>query len=187
MKTRKVLPGLVAGLLLVPTVAPAGGPPLPRDSRVPGGIAILDLGTAAKAPGAVYFGVYRAPVVHEGGAWKAVVGIPLATAPGRHVARLVTAAPDDADVEIRFDVAPKTYAEQRLTVEPRKVDPLPDDLKRIETESARTEQALSTYSEDMTPTWQWQPPVPGERSSSFGLRRVFNGQARNPHLSLIHI
>jgi murein DD-endopeptidase MepM/ murein hydrolase activator NlpD len=24
-------------------------------------------------------------------------------------------------------------------------------------------------------------PTPGRRSSSFGLRRIFNGQARNPH------
>jgi murein DD-endopeptidase MepM/ murein hydrolase activator NlpD len=181
MKTRRVLPGLIAGLLLVPAVVPAGRPSLPPDSRVPGGIAILDLGAAAQAPGAVYFGVYRAPVVHDGGSWKAVVGIPLATAPGRHVARLVTATPDDADIEVRFEVAPKAYAEQRLKVEPRKVDPLPDDLKRIEAESARTEKALSTWSEDLQPTWQWQAPVPGERSSSFGLRRVFNGQARNPH------
>jgi murein DD-endopeptidase MepM/ murein hydrolase activator NlpD len=78
-------------------------------------------------------------------------------------------------------VASKTYAEQKLTVEPRKVDPLPEDQQRIDAESARSEKALSTYSEDLAPTWRWTVPVPGERSSSFGLRRVFNGQSRNPH------
>jgi murein DD-endopeptidase MepM/ murein hydrolase activator NlpD len=155
--------------------------PLPPDSRVPGGIAILDLGAGEQAPGTVHYGAYRAPVVHDGASWKAVVGIPLATAPGPQVARLVTPALDDVDPELAFHVAPKAYAEQKLTVEPRKVDPLPQDLERIEAESARTEAALSTYSEDLSPTWRWQVPVPGARSSSFGLRRVFNGQARNPH------
>ncbi|MGI9246175.1 MAG: peptidoglycan DD-metalloendopeptidase family protein, partial [Steroidobacteraceae bacterium] len=154
---------------------------LPADSRVPGGIAIIDLGDAADPPGAVFFGAYRAPVVHDGAGWKAIVGIPLATAPGPQRARLVAPQPDGRDVELGFEVRPKTYAEQRLTVEPRKVDPLPQDLKRIDAESARTEKALSTFTEQLMPTWQWSAPVPGERSSSFGLRRVFNGQSRNPH------
>jgi murein DD-endopeptidase MepM/ murein hydrolase activator NlpD len=168
-------------LLASDGVAAIAALPLPADSRVPGGIAILDLGEAAQAPGIVYFGAYRAPVVHDGASWKAVVGIPLATPPGPQLARLVTPQPDDGDVEIPFEVAPKTYAEQRLTVEPRKVDPLPEDMKRIDAETARTETALSTFSEDLLPSWRWAAPVPGERSSSFGLRRVFNGQPRNPH------
>ncbi len=166
----------------------AGSPPaaarLPRESRVPGGIALLDLGDAASPPGAVYFGAYRAPVVRDGERWKAVVGIPLATTPGPQTAQVGTrgAAPARSPLVLKFEVADKRYAEQMLTVEPRKVDPLPEDLARIETEAARSEKALSTYSEDLEPgSWQWRPPVPGEQSSSFGLRRVFNGQSRNPH------
>jgi murein DD-endopeptidase MepM/ murein hydrolase activator NlpD len=155
---------------------------LPADSRVPGGIAVLDLGDGEQAPGMVRFGAYRAPVVHDGVSWKAVIGIPLATTPGPQVARLVGAAPAGKDVTLSFEVLPKAYDEQRLTVEPRKVDPLPEDMKRIEAESARSEKALSTFSEDLAlDSWQWSAPVPGKRSSSFGLRRVFNGQSRNPH------
>jgi murein DD-endopeptidase MepM/ murein hydrolase activator NlpD len=160
---------------------PNAGVALPPDSRVPGGIAILDLGRGDAPPGAVYFGKYRAPVIETADGWRAVVGIPLATAPGPQVARLAPAAPGATGRALKFTVKPKSYAEQKLTVEPRKVEPLPEDLARIDAESARTEAALSTYSEDLMPTWRWDAPVPGERSSSFGLRRVFNGQPRNPH------
>ena len=39
----------------------------------------------------------------------------------------------------------------------------------------------ATFSEPAPPALQMEVPVPGRRSSSFGLRRVFNGQSRNPH------
>jgi murein DD-endopeptidase MepM/ murein hydrolase activator NlpD len=179
------LAGLLASCLVslaaASTLRAADTVTLPSESRVPGGIAILDLGDGPDSPGAVYFGKYRAPVVRTSSSWKAIVGIPLATAAGPQKARLVTPQADDTDRELAFDVAPKAYAEQKLKVEPRKAQPLPEDAARIEAESARSEKALATYSEGREPTWQWSPPVAGERSSSFGLRRVFNGQPRNPH------
>jgi murein DD-endopeptidase MepM/ murein hydrolase activator NlpD len=154
---------------------------LPPDTRVPGGIAIIDLGPGADPPGAVYFGDYRAPVVGTSCGWKAIVGIPLATAPGRQVIRLAAADATGRTSEIEFTVAPKSYATQKLTVEPRKADPLPEDLKRIDAESKRTERALATFSDAFTPTWRWEAPVPGTRSDSYGKRRIFNGLPRNPH------
>jgi murein DD-endopeptidase MepM/ murein hydrolase activator NlpD len=154
---------------------------LPRDTRVPGGIAILDLGVGGESPGAVYYGEYRAPIVRTKDGWKAIVGIPLATEPGRQTVKLVMPQAGGQDREIAFTVAPKAYATQNLTVEARKADPLPEDLKRIDAETARTERALATYTENLSPTWRWTVPVPGERSDSYGKRRVFNGLPRKPH------
>ncbi|MGL6224452.1 MAG: peptidoglycan DD-metalloendopeptidase family protein [Steroidobacteraceae bacterium] len=176
--------GAILGLSLagfVAAVPAASNATLPRDTRVPGGLAVLDLGPGEASPGAVYFGQYRAPVVRTADGWKAIVGIPLATEPGRQRVKLVTPASDDAARELAFEVAPKAYATQKLTVEPRKADPLPEDLKRIDAENERTERALATYSETLTPSWSWGAPVPGVRSDSYGKRRVFNGLPRKPH------
>ena len=120
---------------------------LPRDTRVPGGIAILDLGAGAESPGAVYFGEYRAAIVRTADGWKAIVGIPLATEPGRRTVKLVTPQTGDKDREIAFTVAPKTYATQNLKVEPRKADPCP------KTSSASTQRPRA-------PNARW-PPTPG--------------------------
>jgi murein DD-endopeptidase MepM/ murein hydrolase activator NlpD len=154
---------------------------LPRESRVPGGVAILDLGRAAEPPGQVTFNGHRAPVLEAGDRWVAVVGIPLDTVPGRVSARL---QPADAAVPpaLEFTVEPKQYREQRLEVaEQRHVDPSAEDLERIAADRKRIDAALGHYSTGRVPQLAMNLPVAGRRSSSFGLRRYFNGQARSPH------
>jgi murein DD-endopeptidase MepM/ murein hydrolase activator NlpD len=61
------------------------------------------------------------------------------------------------------------------------VNPAPDDLKRIESETKRSNTALSKFTTGGTPVFALQAPVAGERSDSYGSRRYFNGQPRNPH------
>jgi murein DD-endopeptidase MepM/ murein hydrolase activator NlpD len=77
--------------------------------------------------------------------------------------------------------APKSYREQQLKVAPGHVDLSPEDLARHQREREHLATVMATFSEPPPQAMQMRVPVPGRRSSSFGLRRVFNGQARNPH------
>lgn len=153
----------------------------PRDSQVPGGIARLSLGPAAQRPQVLADGV---PVLVLGDAieWTALVGIPLAAVPGER--RIdVRGGNGAAARQLGYTVSPKKYSEQRLKVAPRTVDLSPTDQARYERERTHLAGVMATFSEPaaLPVSLQMQVPVPGRRSSSFGLRRIFNGQARNPH------
>lgn len=154
---------------------------LPRESRVPGGIAIIELGTGTASPGEVFFDGHRAPVLPGPSGWVALIGIPLATPPGPQSGKFVPAGEAEPR-SLEFTVKGKQYAEQRLQVKnKRHVNPEKDDLERIDRERKRIDSALGTYTAGRVPELAMRPPVAGERSSSFGLRRFFNGEARNPH------
>jgi len=159
----------------------ADHPPIawPIASPVPGGIARLSLGQAPTRPQAF---VAEVPVLVLGDAhgWTAVVGIPLSATPGP--AKIVLRAAD-GERALGYDIKPKRYVEQRLTVSPRTVDLAPEDLARHERERAHQQQVMETFSEPFPreADLHLRVPVPGRRSSSFGLRRVFNGQPRAPH------
>ncbi|MEQ1686327.1 MAG: peptidoglycan DD-metalloendopeptidase family protein [Burkholderiaceae bacterium] len=151
---------------------------LPEQRLAPGGIARIALGPSGEAPRASFNGV-PVLVVKDGVQWTAVVGLALATAPGRATLQVQRAGVPEAGVS--FVVKPWHYAEQRLKVAPGQVDLAKDDLARFERERAHTAQVVATFSETPPASLQLRQPVPGPRSSSFGLRRVFNGQSRNPH------
>ena len=155
---------------------------LPHANPVPGGIFIATLeGPANQAPVVTYDG-NRAMVLRSKGKWVAVVGLPLAIKPGP--ASILVKSGDTTELPVGFNVRDKQYTVQSLKVAPGKVDLSPEDLERSKQESARIHAAFATYSPQPPATLRLLQPVPGIRTSSYGLRRIFNNQPRSPHTGM---
>ena len=169
------------GLAALPWSAWAAGDTRlwPQDSRVPGGVARLSLGPAAQRPFAHADGTPLL-VVGDMIEWTAIVGIPLSAQPGPQHIQVQSGATTQT---LAYQVRDKKYTEQRLKVSPKTVDLAPEDLARHERERAHQQTIMERFTRPATEdaALRMQQPVPGRRSSSFGLRRVFNGQPRNPH------
>ncbi|MDR1969506.1 MAG: peptidoglycan DD-metalloendopeptidase family protein [Burkholderiaceae bacterium] len=152
--------------------------PWPRAAAVPGGVARFDLGPAATRPQAF---VGNVPLLVMGDAidWTALLGIALSAAPGLARIRVRDAAGEERTLSC--PIAPKRYTEQHLKVAPNTVDLSPQDSARYERERARQKEIMATFSAPPEGALLMRQPTPGQRSSSFGLRRFFNGQSRNPH------
>jgi len=155
---------------------------LPTESAVPGGVVLLPIEPAGSAAGApvVHYDDQRVLVIRQADHWLAVVGIPLSAQTGNG-SIAVDATAGSPVVHLSFQIGPKDYVTQRLKVPRSKVDLSQHDLDRVATEQAHLQSALATFAESAPQTLRLQQPVPGIRSSSYGLRRVFNGESRNPH------
>ena len=150
---------------------------LPESSMVPGGIAVIPTGTNAIE------GRYRDQRITLANIDEdqyAIIGIPLSASVGSHQFQLTLT--DGTRESLQFSIEDKEYSEQHLTItNERQVNPNVDDMVRINRESAEMNRAFSSWDDSLTPVFRMQAPVAGIRSSSFGLKRFFNGQARNPH------
>lgn len=179
MNRRRFLAALTAASALLPLRTRAQAENLPRTAPVPGGVAALRLGPAASPPLARFNGE-RVLVLGDATEWLAVVGIPLDAKPGSTLPLIVERDGQEPET-LEIAVGSKRYATQRLKVKPGQVDLSPEDLARYERESAHLDAVLGTFSESAPRSLQLLPPCNGRRSSSFGLRRIFNGQPRKPH------
>jgi murein DD-endopeptidase MepM/ murein hydrolase activator NlpD len=172
----------LAALLLPAWAWAAGaGEALPKTSAVPGGVVTIPIEGAADARPVATLDGARVMVLREDGRWLAVVGIPLDAKPGR----LTLVVGRGGGKEQRtFDVAAKSYAVQKLTVAPGQVNLSKRDLERVDAEKQKIRAALKAFTDRPPASLRLLPPVPGERSSSYGLRRFFNGQPRSPHTGM---
>jgi murein DD-endopeptidase MepM/ murein hydrolase activator NlpD len=149
------------------------------DKPVPGGVAVVDLGSDTQAPKVRYQGRPVMVVKEDGKRWIAVVGIPLTTKPGAQQVQVA-----DGRV-LTFQVGAKHYREQRITLKNQEqVNPSAANLKRIERELAEQTSAYRSFSSGMPSNLLLDKPVDGPLSSPFGLKRFFNGEERNPHSGL---
>lgn len=117
---------------------------------------------------------------------QAILAVPLDTKPGTETlrARVVGQLKAAPTVTRAVAVVRAAYPEQRLTVEGKYVNPDKAALDRHEAERARVKAALALRTPERLWALPMARPVPGDVSSLFGLRRVFNGEPRAPHRGL---
>jgi murein DD-endopeptidase MepM/ murein hydrolase activator NlpD len=157
-------------------------PELPQVSIVPGGVLSLVLDTPEDRAPVVTFDGTRTLVLKVERGWLAIVGLPLSALPG--TARVLVHRDDAPEKSIEFEISPKQYATQSLKVAPAKVNLSKRDLARSAREHQRVAAAFATFTETPPVTLRLLQPVPGIRSSSFGLRRIFNQEPRSPHTGM---
>lgn len=156
---------------------------LPVDEAVPGGIVKIDLEISVddipNKPKA-YFQEKQALVFAHNDNYYALVGLPLTLKPGEYSIKYTN--PDGIYLNKTFDVKAKKYDESRITIKNKNmVNPDPTTQSRIINDNKKVSQAINSYSSTTLPKLTMQQPVRGIPSTSFGARRIINGQKKNPH------
>ncbi len=159
--------------------APDTHPIFSLDHRVPGGVAVIDLGRSPTRPSVAFQNKPVLVIPDQSGGWIAIIGISLSTPA---MQQSVEVKNDANSRTIHFEVQDKKYKEQRLTIKnTRQVNPNSGDLKRINTELKAQNSAYQQFTQIEPSNVIFDKPVEGPHSSSFGLKRFFNGEARAPH------
>jgi len=157
---------------------------LPLSSNVPGGIAIIPLGSVSASADMpqTWFGDQPVLVTSDHDQWYAVVGLSLDVTPGSHELRVQMSGVTKA---LDFVVNTKHYPEQRITLEDTsKIQLSAEDEARADREIAVIQELKHHWRAAQDTDLAFILPVQGELAGRFGLRRFFNGEPRSPHAGL---
>ena len=114
------------------------------------------------------------------GPWRALAGIDLDQRPGD--ARIVVERGLDRWCAVRLSIKAGTFEEDHLTLPQRFVELSPADQARAARETSQLAAVFRARGAERLWHGPFQIPIEdGRRSSSFGRRRILNGQPRSPH------
>jgi murein DD-endopeptidase MepM/ murein hydrolase activator NlpD len=161
---------------------------LPKQERVPGGVAIIKLDTTSNIPPSVRYMGNRTLVMRDPNSdskhkqWLTVIGIPLDATLGVNSIDITT---NDLRTQQTFVVQPKKYRSEKISLpNHRKVEPLAEDLPLIDAQYQETIQTYAIWQDANLDQLGLQLPVRGRKSSPFGLTRIFNDIPKMPHSGL---
>jgi hypothetical protein len=119
------------------------------------------------------------------GEWRLLAGLDADHPPGPLVLTVLGARASGGPVSqvVTLAVQPATFAERRLTVPPKFVEPPESERPRIAREAERLRAIYATATSDLQPG-DFVAPVRHRRSSPFGSRSIFNGVPRDRHAGL---
>jgi hypothetical protein len=185
---------LAPALLVFALAAPAPAAPAPADcdgarARVTpsapsqGAVVVLELdtGPGAASPAATWQGkAVRFWRDDPQGPWRALLGIDLDWKPG--VSHVLVERGLDRRCSVPVSITAGTFEEERLRVAQKYVDLSAEDQARAARETARLAKVFATLSADKLWQGPFRAPIEDRKpSSSFGRRRILNGQPRSPH------
>jgi murein DD-endopeptidase MepM/ murein hydrolase activator NlpD len=144
------------------------------DARAPAGVTAVRVTAFARTVSAAR---------SDEGGWRALVGIDLDTAPGDYPVLVEADLPSGITASERrvITVGEIEFPTRLLRVDPKFVTPPPGVRPRIEREAAELARLFGTATAPGRWPGVFEAPIAGALVSGFGVRSVFNGQARAPH------
>jgi murein DD-endopeptidase MepM/ murein hydrolase activator NlpD len=124
----------------------------------------------------------RIPYTRIGAEWVAVVGVDLDAKAGKHAGEIRVVRKDGVELTpLTVEVKAVAFPTEELKVAEQFVQLSKENEERAAREAKEISTIHATVSREILWRDPFLSPIAGTAGSNFGKRRVFNGEARNPH------